>query len=58
LVAPGEMFRKMAEISEGIKLLALVGSAIKPASSPLVPIAGVETRFNSSLDIAWLEVLV
>jgi hypothetical protein len=52
------MFRRIADLSEGIKLLALVGSAIKPASSPLVPIAGVETRFNSSLDIAWLEVLV
>jgi hypothetical protein len=52
------MFRNTAEVSVGINLFALVGSEINSASSPRVLIAGVETKFNSSLEIAWLDVLV
>ena len=57
-MSPGGIFRKTAETSEGFKSLALVGSVISSSSSPRDLIAEVETKFNSSLEIAWLDVFV
>jgi hypothetical protein len=45
------MFCSTADISDDFVLLALVGSAINLASALRDLIAGVETKFNSSLDI-------
>jgi hypothetical protein len=52
------MFRKIAEVSEGINSVALVGSARSSANSPRDLIDGVETKLSSSLEIVWLEVFV
>ena len=52
------MFRKIAEVSEGINSVALVGSVRSSANSPRDLIDGVETKLSSSLEIVWLEVFV